>query len=68
MRMREISLEGGLKPMMRARSAISALHGVVAAEPMPGRSALRVWRSEAVSDEALLSAAAKSGVRARIIR
>ena len=68
MRMREISLEGGLKPMMRAREAISALPGVVAAEPVTGRSALRVWQSDDVSDEALLAAAGKSGAQARIIR
>lgn len=68
MRRREISLEGGLKPMMRAREAISALPGVVAAEPMPGRAALRIWQSDDVSDEALLLAAGKSGARARIIR
>lgn len=68
MRRREISLEGGLKPMMRAREAISALHGVVAAEPVTGRSMLRVWQSDDVSDEALLAAAGKSGARARIIR
>ena len=68
MRQREISLEGGLKPMMRAREAISALPGVVAAEPMPGRAALRVWQSDDVSDETLISAAGKSGARARIIR
>ena len=68
MRRREISLEGGLKPMMRAREAISALPGVVAAEPVTGRSALRVWQSDDVSDEALLTAAGKSGARARIIR
>ena len=54
--------------MMRAREAISALHGVVAAEPVTGRSALRVWQSDDVSDEALLAAAGKSGARARIIR
>lgn len=68
MRRREISLESGLKPMMRAREAISALPGVVAAEPVTGRSALRVWQSDDVSDEALLTAAGKSGARARIIR
>ncbi len=68
MRRREISLEGGLKPMMRAREAISALPGVVAAEPVTGRSALRVWRSDDVSDEALLAAAGQSGAQARIIR
>ena len=68
MRRREISLEGGLNPMMHAREAISAIHGVVAAEPVPGKAALRVWRSDDVSDEALLSAAGKSGARARIIR
>ncbi len=68
MRRREISLEGGLKPMMCARDAISALHGVVAVEPMPGRSALRVWQSDDVRDEALLSAAGQSGAQARIVR
>ena len=54
--------------MRHAREAISAIHGVVAAEPVPGKAALRVWRSDDVSDEALLSAAGKSGARARIIR
>lgn len=68
MRMREISLEGGVRPMMRAREEIAALNGVVAAEPVTGRSALRVWRSEDVSDEALLSAALRGGARARIVR
>ena len=53
MRRREISLEGGLKPMMRAREAISALPGVVAAEPLTGRCALRVWQGEEVNQAAL---------------
>ena len=68
MRMREISLEGGVRPMMRAREEIAALNGVVAAEPVTGRSALRVWQSDDVSDEALLSAAEQGGAQARIVR
>lgn len=39
--------------MMRAREAVGAVPGVIAAEPVPGRCALQVWRSDEVPEAAL---------------
>ena len=48
-----IALRCGVGDLMRAREAISALPGVVAAEPLTGRCALRVWQGEEVNQAAL---------------
>lgn len=68
MRQREISIEGGVRPMMKAREDISALSGVIAAWAMPGRRVLRIWQSDELSDEALMAAARRSGADVRFIR
>lgn len=68
MRQREISIEGGVRSMMGAQEAIAALRGVIAAQAVPGRSALRVWQGDEVSDDMLLSAARRSGAFVRLIR
>ena len=53
MKRQVIALHCGMGDMMRAREAISALPGVVAAEPLTGRCALRVWQGEEVNQAAL---------------
>lgn len=68
MRPREISVEGGVRPMMQAREEIAALQGVIAAQAVPGRRVLRIWQSDEISDEALMAAARRSGAEVRFIR
>ena len=48
-----IALRCGVGELMRVREAISALPGVIAAEPLTGRCALRVWQSDEVNQAAL---------------
>lgn len=62
MKKQVISLDCGLRQLMHAREEISALSGVVAAEVMPGQSALRVWRGEEVSENALSDALLRCGL------
>ena len=64
---KEITLECGARQLMRARGAVNALSGVVAAEIVTGRNAIHVWQGDELSDQALISAVSASGVsRARI--
>lgn len=53
MRRQVIAMHCGVGDLMRAREAISALPGVVAAEPLTGRCALCIWRSDEVNQAAL---------------
>lgn len=61
---REISLECGARQLMKARDAVNALSGVVAAEVVTGRSAIRVWQGEELSEQSLSAAVRGSGVGA----
>lgn len=65
---REISLECGARQLMKARDAVNALSGVVAAEVVTGRSAIRVWQGEELSEKSLSAAVRGSGVGAFRIR
>ena len=65
---REISLECGARQLMKARDAVNALSGVVAAEVITGRSAIRVWQGEELSEQSLSAAVRGSGVGAFRIR
>ncbi len=65
---REISLECGARQLMKARDAVNALSGVVAAEVVTGRSAIRVWQGEELSEQSLSAAVRGSGVGAFRIR
>ena len=53
MKRQVFTLHCGVGPMMRAREAVGAVPGVIAAEPIPGRCALQVWRSDEVPEAAL---------------
>ncbi len=53
---RVIHLEGGARQLARAREALGSTPGVVAAEFVMGRPAIRVWQGEEVSEQTLLSA------------
>ncbi len=65
---REISLDCGARQLMKARDAVNALTGVIGAEVVTGRSAIRVWQGEELTDESLGAAVRGSGVRAFHIR
>ena len=65
---REISLDCGARQLMKARDAVNALSGVIGAEVVPGRSAIRVWQGEELTDEALGAAVRASGAKGFRIR
>ena len=65
---REISLECGARQLMKARDTLSALSGVVGAEVVSGRSAIRVWQGDDLSPQALEEAVRGSGAAAFHIR
>ena len=65
---REITLECGARQLMRARDAVNALSGVIGAEVVTGRSAIRVWQGDELSEELLGAAVRGSGVAAFRIR
>lgn len=53
---RVISLDCGARQLAQAREALSGLNGVVAAELVMGRSAIRVWQGEELPENALIDA------------
>ncbi len=65
---REISLECGARQLMKARDAVNALSGVIGAEVVAGRSAIRVWQGDELSEQSLGAAVRGSGVTAFRIR
>lgn len=65
---REISLDCGARALMQARDALGSLGGVVAAEVVAGRSAIRIWQDDALSEQSIRAAVAKSGVSRFSIR
>ena len=65
---KEISLDCGARQLMKARDAVNALSGVVAAEVVTGRSAIRVWQGDELTDAALGAAVRGSGVEGFHIR
>ena len=58
---REITMECGARQLMKARDAVNALSGVIGAEVVTGRSAIRVWQSDELSGESLGAALRASG-------
>jgi len=65
---REISLECGARQMMEAREALNALSGVIGAEVVAGRNAIRMWQGDEPGEEAIGDALRGSGVTAYRIR
>ena len=65
---REITLECGARQLMKSRDALNALAGVIGAEAVVGRSAIRVWQGDEVTGEALGEALRASGAQTFHIR
>ena len=65
---REITLDCGLRQLMHAREEIGSLAGVVGAEVVPGKNALRVWQGEELGEGALWEALSRCGLSNRQIR
>ncbi len=59
---RVISMDCGARQLAQAREALGSLSGVVAAELVMGRKAIRVWQGEELSESALISALHGCGV------
>ena len=59
---RVISLDCGARQLARARDALDSLSGVVAAELIMGRKAIRVWQGEELPESALIDALHACGV------
>ena len=60
---RVISLDCGARQLAQAREALGSLSGVVAAELVMGRKAIRVWQGEELPESALLNALNSCGVQ-----
>ena len=58
---REISLECGARQLMKARDAVNALSGVIGAEVVTGRSAIRVWQGDELAESTLAAAVRSAG-------
>ena len=59
---RVISLDCGARQLAKARDALGSLSGVVAAELVMGRRAIRVWQGEELPESALMDALHGCGV------
>jgi hypothetical protein len=57
-----ISMDCGVRQLARARDALSAIPGVVAAEMVTGRNAVRIWQSEDTVESLLAAAIDGCGV------
>lgn len=61
---RVVSLDCGARQLAQAREALGAVSGVVAAELVMGRSAVRVWQGDELSEQALVDALSGCGLDA----
>lgn len=61
---RVISLDCGARQLAQAREALGSVRGVVAAELIMGRSAIRVWQGEELGEQALIDALTRCGLSA----
>ena len=59
---RVISIDCGARQLARARDALDSLSGVVAAELVMGRKAIRVWQGDELPERALMDALTGVGV------
>jgi len=56
MRQRVVWLDCGARQLAQAREALGEIPGVVAAELVPGRNAVRVWQGDEIGEGMLRSA------------
>lgn len=59
---RVITLDCGARQLAQARDALGSLSGVVAAELVMGRKAIRVWQGEELPESALMNALRECGL------
>lgn len=59
---RVITLDCGARQLAEARDALGSLSGVVAAELVMGRKAIRVWQGEELPESALMDALRECGL------
>lgn len=59
---RIISLDCGARQLAQAREALGGIRGVVAAELVMGRKAIRVWQGEELPEDALIDALKTCGL------
>jgi len=59
---KEITLDCGLRQLMHAREEIRSLSGVVGAEIMTGKNALRIWQGEELGEGAIREALSRCGL------
>ena len=60
---RVISMDCGARQLAQAREALGSVRGVVAAELIMGRRAIRVWQGEELPESALMDALRGCGVQ-----
>ena len=60
---RVISVDCGARQLAQAREVLGSVRGVVAAELVMGRKAIRVWQGEELPESALMDALQGCGVR-----
>ena len=60
---RVVSLDCGARQLAQAREALGSVRGVVAAELIMGRRAIRVWQGEELPESALMDALQGCGVQ-----
>ena len=68
MKRRTVFFQAGPRQAMRGREALLSLSGVVAAEPVPGGGALRVWQGDELEERALLDALRRAGISGAVVR
>lgn len=59
---RVISLDCGARQLAQAREALGSISGVVAAELVLGRQAIRVWQGDELPESALFEALGSCGL------
>ena len=64
MRQRVVWMECGIRQLAQARDALEEIPGVVAAEQVMGRNAVRVWMGEGIGDGTLRGVLRACGVNA----
>ena len=60
---RMISLDCGMRQTAQVREAVGSIPGVVAAEPVIGRNAIRIWCGDEMNENMLVSAVKSCGVQ-----
>lgn len=60
---RTISLDCGVRQTAQVREAVGSIPGVVAAEPVTGKNAIRIWCGDEMNENILTAAVQSCGVR-----